>query len=196
MALATSWWTVPLLLQGRYSFDFLPYIEQATTTTATMSAAAFLRGAGNWTAYLNFGTPWITAGWAMIAAPAAVLASCGRGRGGPGRGGPPRHAGGGWLRLSIGAAALRGAGRLRGPLGGPFHLQVAAPARRRAAPFRNVYKVEQVFAVALALGLAHALARYLPGAGALARPGRPPARSIWRRCRSLPSSWPGSLSRI
>ena len=25
----TAWWLIPLLLQGRYSFNFLPYIEQA-----------------------------------------------------------------------------------------------------------------------------------------------------------------------
>ena len=25
----TAWWLVPLLLQGRYSFNFLPYIEQS-----------------------------------------------------------------------------------------------------------------------------------------------------------------------
>src|SRR5260370_37210036 len=60
VALATSWWTVPLLLQGRYSFNFLPYIEQATTTTRTLSAAAFLGGAGNWAANLNFGGRGIT----------------------------------------------------------------------------------------------------------------------------------------
>ena len=169
VALATSWWTVPLLLQGRYSFDFLPYIEQATTTTATMSAAAFLRGAGNWTAYLNFGTPWLTAGWAMIAAPAAVLASsavAAVGLAGVARRDMPEAC---WLRLSMGAAALAALAGYGGPLGGPFHVQVQHLLDGGLAPFRNVYKVEQVFAAALALGLAHALARYLPGAGA--RPG-------------------------
>ena len=169
VALATSWWTVPLLLQGRYSFDFLPYIEQATTTTATMSAAAFLRGAGNWTAYLNFGTPWITAGWAMIAAPAAVLASAAVaavGLAGVARRDMPEAC---WLRLSMGAAALVALAGYGGPLGGPLHVQVQHLLDGGLAPFRNVYKVEQVFAVALALGLAHALARYRPGAGA--RPG-------------------------
>ncbi|MDR2983792.1 MAG: DUF3367 domain-containing protein, partial [Nocardiopsaceae bacterium] len=59
---ASAWWLVPLLLQAKYSFNFLPFVEQATTTTATMSGAAFLRGAGNWTAYLNFGQPWLQAG--------------------------------------------------------------------------------------------------------------------------------------
>ena len=42
----TAWWLVPLLLQGQYSFNFLPYIEQSTTTFRSMSAGAFLRGAG------------------------------------------------------------------------------------------------------------------------------------------------------
>ena len=70
--LATSWWAGPLLLQGRYSFSFLPYIEQAATTTRTMSATATLLGTGDWTAYFNPGTPWNTAGWTMIAAPAAA----------------------------------------------------------------------------------------------------------------------------
>ncbi len=47
-----------------------------------------------------------------------------------------------------------------GPAGGPLH----APADRLldglAAPFRNVYKLEPVAAAALALGCAHALARW------------------------------------
>jgi arabinofuranan 3-O-arabinosyltransferase len=37
---ATAWWAGPLLLQGRYAFSFLPYIEQAGTTTRTMSACS------------------------------------------------------------------------------------------------------------------------------------------------------------
>ena len=65
--LATAWWLVPLLYQGKYGFNFLPYIEQATNTTQTVSADALLRGAGNWVAYLNFGVPWLTAGSVMVA---------------------------------------------------------------------------------------------------------------------------------
>ena len=29
VVVATAWWVLPLLLQGRYAFNFLPYIEQA-----------------------------------------------------------------------------------------------------------------------------------------------------------------------
>ncbi len=167
VALATSWWTVPLLLQGRYSFDFLPYIEQATTTTGTMSAAAFLRGAGNWTAYLNFGAPWITAGWAMIAAPAAILASAAVAAGGLAGVARRDMPEAWWLRLSMGVAALVALAGYGGPLGGPLHLQVDRLLDGALAPLRNVYKLEQVLATVLALGLAHALARYWPRAGAL-----------------------------
>src|SRR5437762_4255296 len=82
VAMASAWWALPLLLQGKYAFNFLPYVEQASTTTGTESAAAALRGAGNWTAYLNLGTPWLPAGWAMVSTPMAIIvgaiaAACG-----------------------------------------------------------------------------------------------------------------------
>jgi arabinofuranan 3-O-arabinosyltransferase len=159
VAVATSWWTVPLLLQGRYSFNFLPYIEQAATTTATMSAAAFLRGAGNWTAYFNLGTPWLSAGWAVITTPVAVLASAiaaATGLAGVARRDMPEAW---WLRLSIGVAALGAMAGYGGPLSGPLHSQIDQLLDGALAPFRNVYKFEPVIALVLALGLAHALAR-------------------------------------
>jgi arabinofuranan 3-O-arabinosyltransferase len=159
VAVATSWWTVPLLLQARYSFNFLLYIEQAATTTGTMSAAAFLRGAGNWTAYFNLGTPWLSAGWAMITTPAAVLASAvvaATGLAGIARRDMPEAW---WLRLSMGVAALGAMAGYGGPLGGPLHSRVDQLLDGALAPFRNVYKLEPVIAVVLALGLAHALAR-------------------------------------
>ena len=73
--MATAWLVLPLLLQGKYALHFLPTWEQASTTTGTMSAAALaLRGAWNWTAYLNLGTPWLPAGWAMVSTPMAIIA--------------------------------------------------------------------------------------------------------------------------
>ena len=111
VAMATAWWALPLLLQGRYAFNFLPYVEQASTTTGSMSAAATLRGAGNWTAYLNLGTPWLPAGWAMVSTPMAIIvgaiaAACGLY--GLAMRSMPAAA---WLRLSAGIAA---AGALAG----------------------------------------------------------------------------------
>src|SRR6478752_5696786 len=161
VVMATAWWALPLLLQGKYAFNFLPYVEQASTTTGTESAAAALRGAGNWTAYLNLGTPWLPAGWAMVSTPMAIIvgaiaAACGL-YGLALRSLPA----GTWLRLCFGlaaAAALAGYGRaLGGPLHGPVDHLLDGPL----APFRNVYKLEPVIAAALALGLAHAVATWL-----------------------------------
>ncbi|HEX9033710.1 MAG TPA: alpha-(1-_3)-arabinofuranosyltransferase family protein [Streptosporangiaceae bacterium] len=157
VALATSWWVVPLLLQAKYSFNFLPYVEQSATTTGTMSAAAFLRGAGDWTAYLNLGQPWLPAGWAMVANPLSVIAAAltaGTGLLGLARRDVPAS---GWLRISLGIAALIALAGYPGPLGGLFHQPVDQLLNGVLAPLRSVYKVEPVAAVVLALGIAHAL---------------------------------------
>jgi arabinofuranan 3-O-arabinosyltransferase len=161
VAIATAWWALPLLLQGKYAFNFLPYVEQAVTTTGTMSAAATLRGAGNWTAYLNLGTPWLPAGWAMVSTPMAIIAgaiaaACGL-YGLALRSMPCAV----WLRLSAGIAAAGALAGYNGPLGGPFHQPVDHLLDGALAPFRNVYKLEPVIAAALALGLAHAVATWL-----------------------------------
>src|SRR5580693_9298901 len=161
VVLATAWWALPLLLQGKYAFNFLPYVEQASTTTGTESAAAALRGAGNWTAYLNLGIPWLPAGWAMVSTPMAIIvgaiaAACGLY--GLAMRSMPAAA---WLRLPVGIAAAGALAGYGGSLGGPFHLPVDHLLDGGLAPFRNVYKLEPVFAAALALGLAHAAATWL-----------------------------------
>ncbi|MGO8959891.1 MAG: alpha-(1-_3)-arabinofuranosyltransferase family protein [Streptosporangiaceae bacterium] len=157
---ATAWWVIPLLLQGRYSFNFLPYIEQSATTARTMSAAAVLRGAGAWTAYLNLGgTPWLAAGWTMVAAPAAILAAAvaaAVGLGGLARRDMPER---GWLCICVGLAAAMALAGYYGPLGGPWHAAVNTALDGQLAPLRSLYKLEPVIAAALALGCAHAMSR-------------------------------------
>ncbi|HEY3908209.1 MAG TPA: alpha-(1-_3)-arabinofuranosyltransferase family protein [Streptosporangiaceae bacterium] len=155
--LATSWWVVPLLLQGKYSFNFLPYVEQSATTTATMSAATFLRGSGDWTAYLNIGSPWLSAGWvvvtdSMVIITAAVTAATGLL--GIARRDLPSA---GWLRLCLAVSALVALMGYSGAFGGPFHATVDQLFNASLAPLRSVYKVEPAAAVVLALGIAHAL---------------------------------------
>jgi arabinofuranan 3-O-arabinosyltransferase len=157
VAVATSWWAVPLLLQARYSFNFLPYIEQSAVTTGTMSAATFLRGAGNWTAYLNLGQPWLQAGWMTVSNPLAIMAgaiAAATGLVGLARRDLPS---GGWLRLTLGAAALVALVGYAGPLGSPLHHGVDQLLNGVLAPLRSVYKVEPAAAAALALGIAHAI---------------------------------------
>jgi arabinofuranan 3-O-arabinosyltransferase len=155
VAAATAWWAVPLLLQGRYSFNFLPFVEQANTTTKTMSADAFLRGTGNWTAYLDLGTPWLSAGWEMVANPVAIAASAvaaAVGLAGLARRNMPEQL---WLRLCVGVAAAIALAGYGGALGGPLHGLVQSELNGTLAPFRNVSKLEPVAALALVLGIAH-----------------------------------------
>ena len=155
VAAATAWWAVPLLLQGRYSFNFLPFVEQANTTTKTMSADAFLRGTGNWTAYLNLGGPWLSAGWQMVANPAAIAAAAAAaavGLAGLARRDLPDQL---WLRLCVGLAAVIALAGYAGALGGPLHGLVQSELNGTLAPFRNVSKLEPVAALALVLGIAH-----------------------------------------
>ena len=157
--LATSWWLVPLLYQGRYGFNFLLYIEQAANTTQTMSAAAALRGSGNWVAYLNFGQPWLTAGSVMVGSAWAVAAgtvAAGAGLAGLARRDLPEA---GWLRGTAAVAALWALTGYAGPLGGPLHQQVQVLLDGPLAALRNVFKIEPALAVVLALGIAHVLSR-------------------------------------
>jgi len=172
VAAATAWWVLPLLLQGKYAFNFLPYVEQSATTTSTASAAATLRGTGNWVAYVNFGTPWLPAGWAMVTTPLAIIATAamaGCGLYGLSRREMPAAT---WLRLSAGIAAAIALAGYGGPLGGPFHGAVQHLLDGPVAPFRNVYKFEPVIAAAMALGVAHTTARWLAAAPADSQPER------------------------
>ncbi len=172
--LATSWWLVPLLYQGRYGFNFLPYIEQAANTTQTMSAAAALRGSGNWVAYLNFGLPWLTAGSVVVglgwAVAAAALAAA-TGLAGLARRDLPEAL---WLRATVAVAALWALTGYSGPLGAPLHRTGPGPAER--------YAVGAAQRVQDRAGAGRGA-----GAGHRARPGARPYGG---------GGWPGSPARV
>ncbi|MBO8190924.1 DUF3367 domain-containing protein [Streptomyces oryzae] len=170
--LATIWWWVPLLLLGTYGEDFMPYVENARTTTGTMSATEMLRGGGNWTAYLHFGEAWLPAGWTVAAdwlailggAFAAALGLAGLAR----RDLPERR----WLVLTavtVSGVMLAG---YAGALGAPFAEQVQDWLDGRLRPFRNIYKFQPGLALALVFGLAHLLAVAARTRGTRALPGR------------------------
>jgi arabinofuranan 3-O-arabinosyltransferase len=157
---ATAWWALPLLLQGRYAFNFLPYIEQSATTTRTLSAATVLRGTGTWTAYFSLGgSPWLAAGWAMVTSPAGILGSAvvsAAGLAGLARRDMPERR---WLCSCVGLVVVVALAGYYGPLGGPWHTATDHLLDGTLAPFRSLYKLEPVIAVALALGCAHVMHR-------------------------------------
>jgi arabinofuranan 3-O-arabinosyltransferase len=158
---ATAWWFLPLLLQGKYAFNFLPYVEQAAATTDTTSASATLRGVGDWVAYVNFGSPYLPAGWALVTVPVAIMGSvlaAGGGLYGLALRKMPEAV---WLRLSAGAAMAGVLAGYYGPVSGPFSRTVQNLLNGPLAPFRNVYKLEPVVATVLVLGLAHATAEWV-----------------------------------
>ncbi|MGW7196521.1 alpha-(1-_3)-arabinofuranosyltransferase domain-containing protein [Streptomyces chryseus] len=155
VVLATVWWVVPLLLFAVHGENFMPYVEQADTTTATMSATELLRGAGNWVAYLHFGEAWLPAGWTVAASVIAVLGSAfaaAMGLAGLARRDLPERR---WLLLTVLAVVLITLAGYGGAFGGPFHGVVQDWLNGSLKPFRNIYKFQPGLALALALGLAH-----------------------------------------
>ncbi|MDC0773533.1 alpha-(1-_3)-arabinofuranosyltransferase domain-containing protein, partial [Streptomyces sp. HD] len=172
VVLATAWWTVPLLLLRVHGVDFMPYVEQADTTTATMSATELLRGAGNWVAYLNFGDAWLPAGWTVAASVVTVLGSAfaaALGLAGLARRDVPERR---WLLLTVLAVALIALAGYGGTLGAPFHDTVQGWLDGTLRPFRNIYKFQPGLALALALGLAHLTAVLAEHRGTRAARGR------------------------
>ncbi|MGW8888199.1 alpha-(1-_3)-arabinofuranosyltransferase domain-containing protein [Streptomyces sp. NPDC055749] len=153
--LATLWWVVPLLLLGMHGENFMAYVEQADTTTATMSATELLRGAGNWVAYLNFGEAWLPAGWTVATSVLTVLGSAfaaALGLAGLARRDLPERR---WLLMTVLAVVLIALAGYGGAFGGPAHGVVQDWLNGPLKPFRNIYKFQPGLALALALGLAH-----------------------------------------
>ncbi|WP_406276678.1 alpha-(1-_3)-arabinofuranosyltransferase [Streptomyces sp. NBC_00191] len=172
VVLATVWWVVPLLLLAVHGENFMPYVEQAETTTATMSATELLRGAGNWVAYLNFGEAWLPAGWTVAASVITVLGSAfaaALGLAGLARRDLPERR---WLLLTVLAVVLITLAGYGGAFGGPFHGVVQEWLNGSLKPFRNIYKFQPGLALALALGLAHLTARFSLSRSPRALPGR------------------------
>jgi len=158
VALATVWWLIPLLFLGKYGFNFLPYIEQAATTTSTASAASTLQGTSDWIAYLNSsGFTWDQAGLALVTLPVALFGSAlaaGAGLFGLARRDLRERR---FLLLAAGLALALMLIAYWGPLGGPFGSVVRPLLNGSLQPFRNIYKFEPLLILPLALGIAHAL---------------------------------------
>ncbi|MFG2222076.1 alpha-(1-_3)-arabinofuranosyltransferase family protein [Streptomyces sp. NPDC048644] len=162
VVLATAWWVVPLLLLGIHGENFMPFIEQADTTTGPMSATELLRGAGNWVGYLDFGKPWLPAGWTMTANAFAVLGSAlaaALGLAGLARRDLPERR---WLLLCALTVALIALAGYGGELGGPLHGVWQEWLNGWLRPFRNIYKFTPGLALAIVLGLAHLLGTARP----------------------------------
>jgi arabinofuranan 3-O-arabinosyltransferase len=156
--LATAWFVLPLIFQGRYGLNFLPYTETASATTANTTVAEILRGGGIWTSY--GGVPvWSTAGllietgqWVIVAT--ALMAGTGL-FGLARRDMPDRR----FFGLSVIVGALIVCAGYNGHLGGPWAGHYQSLLNGSLALFRNVYKFQPLILLPLSLGISHALAR-------------------------------------
>jgi arabinofuranan 3-O-arabinosyltransferase len=156
VVLGTAWWAVPLVFEGGYGFNFLPYVEQSVTTTATSSALSSLQGTSNWTAYLNEGS-WNQAGAAVVSSAAVLLASAavaGFGLYGLAREDVPERR---FLRWCVGIGLTAAAAGYWGEIGDPFSRTVRGLLNGPLVPFRNVYKFSPTITLALVVAAAHGL---------------------------------------
>ena len=155
--LACAWWASCLVLEGRYGFNLLPYTESPATTTATTSLFDVLRGNSYWVSYDQIGPTAMKAGLQAVTSPFMIASGAvlsGLGLFGLAHRKMKERV---WLvgALVLGVV-LVGAG-YPGLFGGPFSRTVQDLLTGPLAPFRNVWKFQPLVALALALGLAHAL---------------------------------------
>ncbi|MCU1345930.1 MAG: hypothetical protein JWL70_2196, partial [Acidimicrobiia bacterium] len=153
--MCSLWWAIPLLFQGKYGFNFLPYTERAPLTANAMSATDVLRGSTNWLSYLGIGHPWTQSGWMIAHTPAVVLGTAAvglLGLVGLTRPTMPHRA---WLGATALAAlvfmCMGYAGHGGGAAGPIFQALLDGPLSMA----RNLYKFDPTFRIVLLLGLAH-----------------------------------------
>ncbi|MDF0529881.1 alpha-(1-_3)-arabinofuranosyltransferase [Tsukamurella sp. 8F] len=161
LLLATLWWIVPLLVLGRVSPPFLDFIESSRATTEWTSLPEVLRGTDSWSPFISSER---FAGAMLATTPAAVITTglvAGAGVAGLAMRRMPHR--GVWITILIVGLVGMGAG-YAGGMGSPFAEPVRVFLDAGGAPLRNVYKLEPLVRLPLALGIAHLLARApLPG---------------------------------
>lgn len=157
VALAASWWLLPLVVLGRYSPPFLDYIETSGATTSPLGWTNVTRGVDHWLFFATRdGVPWWS-GAHLLATQGGLVVVTGLvsavGLAGLFRRSMPG-------RLPLALSACLGLGLLA--VGHDWLLASPVDAQARwlldgpLAVFRNIHKVDPLVRLPLALGLAHA----------------------------------------
>ena len=157
IALAASWWLLPLFVLGRYSPPFLDFIETSGATTSPLGWTNVTRGVDHW---LFFATRDGAAWWSgahLLATQGGLVVVTGLvsalGLAGLFRRTMP-------ARLPLALSACLGLGLLAvghdWVLASPFDAQARWLLDGPLAAFRNIHKVDPLVRLPLALGLAHA----------------------------------------
>nr|WP_238580794.1 alpha-(1->3)-arabinofuranosyltransferase [Streptomonospora alba] len=153
--LVSFWWLVPLLLMGRYVFSFMPYTEDAATTTQITTLTNALRGADNWMGYVPVaGQPALPAGAELSTGPAMVAVTAlvaGLGLAGLINRGMPERL---FLITSLLAGTAIVVAGYTGTLTGPLAETMRDLLNGPLSPFRNIHKFDALIRLPVVLGLA------------------------------------------
>jgi arabinofuranan 3-O-arabinosyltransferase len=158
VAVATVWWTIPLLLLGKYGVSILPYSESAAVTTSVTSLSDAFRGTEYWLTYLVVnGSPWWPVGFQLsTGAVPTILTGLAAGLGLAGIASqrlPERRF---LLWALLAGVFIVSAGYLSG-LGSPLAATIDHAINGPLAPLRNLAKFDPMIRLPIALGLAQLL---------------------------------------
>jgi len=157
--LAAAWWALPLLVLGRYGYDFLGLIENARVTTSVTGLVDTLRGSDHWLGYLVVdGRPVWTAGWDLATRPGLVVVTTLVAAAGIAGLLLPRLPDRRWLLGGVLLGTVLVSAAHTGVLTGPLAPSLQSALDGWLAPLRNVHKADPVLRLPLALGLANLLA--------------------------------------
>ncbi|GAA2992293.1 alpha-(1-_3)-arabinofuranosyltransferase family protein [Streptosporangium longisporum] len=151
IAAVSFWWLVPLVMLGRYVFSFMPFTENAWTTTVVGSLTNVLRGMNHWVAFLPVdGRPYLPAAYEHATVPWLVVVTAlvaGLGLAGLTLARTPERP---FLVLTALAGVIVLVAGHTGPLAEPLRALLDGPL----APFRNLHKFNALLRLPLVLGLA------------------------------------------
>jgi arabinofuranan 3-O-arabinosyltransferase len=153
--LVSFWWLVPLLIMGRYVYSFMPFTEDAATTTGVTSLVNALRGTSNWMGFVpTQGQPALPAGAELSTEPWLVAATAlvaGLGLAGLiNRRTPERVFLISTLLAGTAIVVAGHTGALTGPLAPLMRELLDGPL----SPFRNIHKFDALIRLPVVLGLA------------------------------------------
>ncbi|MGH3334138.1 MAG: alpha-(1-_3)-arabinofuranosyltransferase domain-containing protein [Nocardioidaceae bacterium] len=157
-ALATLWWTVPLLIMGSYSPPFLDYIENAPITTLPTGLGDVLNGTSDWVAYIspeNYPAGHMLATTVFLIIDAAVITALGLA--GISRTDNPHRR---FLLAAVVVGVFLVAFGYTGEIQGWWAEDRLSLLDGGLAAFRNLHKYDVVLRLALVLGMAHVVSQF------------------------------------
>ena len=160
VALACTWWALPLLVLGRYSYPFLDQIETASTTASVGSLLNNSRGTNQWLGFLTTetGITWPAGFWWSTSAVGIIATTSIAALGLAGLTSsrmPQRRV----LALCVVIGCLLIGLGYAGSSGSPLAPGVQSLLDGPLAPLRNVHKFDALIRLPIALGIMHGLVR-------------------------------------